>query len=298
MSEQYTATLNTTVGTFTITELYEVGSERQKMVDGVACADFSELPLLVEANDDVTVSDAAAEVAMMAGVATACPQTWRGQKLKGVSKQERYNRRWKIVCSYSSAEKSRSAAPRYDKSVISLDFSGQQQLMTECLTTVAGYSVTGDYPETPNLIGWDGRQLHGVPVDFAVMKVNYRFLKRKAEMTTSYYTNIYNLFNTVNDAEFKQFAAGSLRMCGATLNEREDGDFEITFTFEADKTHTYENLGLITTPIITPPHHYLDVKYRIVSESFGERKMEVPVAELAWVRKIYADADFSLLQIP
>lgn len=301
MSEEYSTTLNSSVGSFAVTELFGDYSESQKMVDGIAYADSADLMLKVEAYDDVTVSEAQAETAMMAEIATACPSTWRGQILKNVSLKERCGGYlWKVGCDYASAERSKSATPRYDRAIIALDFSGQQQIKTECIATPKAYPSDPSPPDTVNLIGWDGRQLNGVAVDYAVMKVNFRFLKRKVEVNGAYYESIYTLYNTVNNAPFKNFALGTLRMCGASLTEREDGDFDITFTFEADKTHKYSELGTIFEEITIPPHHYLDVKYKIIVEAFSEgaRKMEVPVAEFAWVRKIYEDGDFSLLQIP
>lgn len=288
------------VGSFTLDEQYHDYSERKGENDSV------DLPVRAYANDDIMVGPADAEAALMAGVIGVLPATWRGLTLKSVSLQERQgDYSWLLRASYGAEEKSKSKQPRYDRAIENWDFGGQGQIITEALGTVAKYNLYSDQvdyaPETYNLIGWDGKQLNGVKRDYAVCNVTYRFLRRGSQMTAAYKAAIYGLYNTVNNAQFKDFPAKVLRFLGGSLREREDGDYDITFAFNAEKTYSFPNMGLIQGTVVVPPHHYLDVTYKQIASPHGktgDRRMVVPVAEYAYIRKVYEEADFSLLQIP
>lgn len=218
-------------------------------------------------------------------------------------------REWFFKVHYRKINEQKSKLPRYDVAIENWDFGGESQIVTQSLCTVGIYGPGGtdQAPDYKGVIGWDGQRAQGVALDFAVCKMSLRFLKRRAEVTMAYKKNVYGMYNCVNLGSFRNFDAGSLRFVGGTLNEREDGDYDITFHFVPDIRREFDRIGEARASdggeIIVPPHHYVWTKHEPYKETFTDEKGREDVkiiqkARFAYVERVRDSRDFALLQIP
>lgn len=115
-------------------------------------------------------------------------------------------------------------------------------------------------------------------------------------VTQDWVTNVlYELTGQTNDATWKKFPRGDLLFLGASGQRRGRGDWEITFSFAAEKGFTDRSIGPI--PLITKRgHQYLWFAYQQEvndTGSAGKFLVHRPIA--AYVETVYDEGDFSKL---
>lgn len=99
---------------------------------------------------------------------------------------------------------------------------------------------------------------------------------------------------TTNQATFQGFAAGEVLFLGATGSQRDDGSWEITFTFERRKNRTGLTIGSITG-IAKKGWEYLWVEFRQDTDATAGRRVRLPIA--VHVEQVYESGDFSQLGV-
>ncbi|RMF94392.1 MAG: hypothetical protein D6741_12675, partial [Planctomycetota bacterium] len=113
-------------------------------------------------------------------------------------------------------------------------------------------------------------------------------------VTDAYKATLYNLTGTVNNATFRNFAAGEVLFMGASGSKRGPGDWEITFRFAASPNVTGLTIGEITG-INKNGWDYLWVAYADDVDDAAKELIKKPIA--AYVERVYRYTDFSLLGI-
>lgn len=244
----------------------------------------------------------ALEEAVFSAVKTNAPATWRGLYKGGLSLVKRLTETsWILSVGYKKYEgKSRSPLPDYNRAIENWDFSGATKTITQAIKIKSSYGPGGVAPNRMGLIGYDGEKVNGVQIEYAVAHMSLRFLKRAADMTGAYKRDLFSLFNTVNDASWRDFNDGILLFKGGSLAEREDGDYDINLNFSPDIERRFQDFSafLPDATIVVPPHHYLDCVYADCEITITDAVDTIPQAKYAYVYQVYEEADFSLLQVP
>lgn len=108
----------------------------------------------------------------------------------------------------------------------------------------------------------------------------------------SYVKTLADMTGTTNDAAFYSFEAGELLFLGASGSERNDGTWEVTFGFAAEKNRANFQVGALTVTS-KKGHQYLDVKYK--PKKVGNFLIHVP--QHYYVHTVYEESDFADLEI-
>ena len=101
------------------------------------------------------------------------------------------------------------------------------------LTDVA---ITGEaVVDTDGVLGWDGQNVQGADVDSPSFRWSETHVLANATVTDAYMIGLIGVrFKApLNEAIFRGFQPGEVKLCGISGGAREDQDVELTFEFEA-----------------------------------------------------------------
>ena len=148
-------------------------------------------------------------------------------------------------------------------------------------------------PDFQGAIGVSDDRVDGVDITIPAYKFSETHFIPRIFVSTSYKNKLFQLTGKVNNATFKNFAAGEVLFLGSTGQRRGREDFEITYNFAASP-----NIGsIVFTPSITVLNKqgwdYMWLYYADEVDNDAHRIVRRPKA--AYVERVYERADFGLL---
>jgi len=161
-------------------------------------------------------------------------------------------------------------------------------------------------PAAPNMrgaIGVDGDSVQGVDIIVPQLTWTETFDVPAQYVSTAYIKNLSTLTGTVNDADFRGFAAGEVLFLGASGSQQWDeekgfGPWSLSYKFVASanqgegKTFPAITMGTIQG-IEKDGHDYLWVKYE---DSLSQNSV-LKLPKAVYVNRVYRRTDFSQLGI-
>ncbi len=101
---------------------------------------------------------------------------------------------------------------------------------------------------------------------------------------------------TTNDATFYGFEAGSLLFVRMSFTIRNSGDVPVTFQFQ-HRANTNEKTAVSVLPVDKKGHQYLWTQYETQKDTTGSDDIITKKAVSQHVNTVYAESDFSTLDI-
>ncbi len=202
-----------------------------------------------------------------------------------------------------------SYTPQVGSSSYTFDTGGGTHHITQSLATVASYPPTPDGSPDPGAPDHQGAigvseegEVAGVDIVVPVYRWTETHVLPSATVTSAYKGILHTLTGRVNDAPFKDLAAGEVLFEGASGSRRGGGDWEIAFRFAASPNITNMTIGSITG-INKAGWDYLWVKhqtttgYVAIFDGSKRRKTTVTRPKFVYVEQVYEKANLSLLGI-
>lgn len=154
-----------------------------------------------------------------------------------------------------------------------------------------------DAPDYDKQIAVDPKknEAEGIDVPVPVTSFTVRTKKAATFATQVWRRAVGLLVGTVNAAAFRGFSAGEVRIAGLTLRERQDGDWDVSFTFEVMPNETNVPVGSLTVATKDGWDVIWPLKNKIVhDETSGKTSTEVGAA---YVERVSKRTSFALLGI-
>ena len=148
-------------------------------------------------------------------------------------------------------------------------------------------------PDFQGAIGVSDDRVDGVDITIPAYKFSETHYIPRIFVSTAYKNTLFQLTGKVNNATFKNFAAGEVLFLGSTGQRRGHEDFEITYNFAASP-----NIGsIVFTPTIEVLNKegwdYMWLYYADEVDTTAHRLVRRPRA--AYVERVYQRADLGLL---
>ena len=148
-------------------------------------------------------------------------------------------------------------------------------------------------PDFQGAIGVSDDKVDGVDITIPAYKFSETHYIPRIFVNTSYKNTLFQLTGKVNNATFKNFAAGEVLFLGSTGQRRGREDFEITYNFAASPNIA----SIVFTPSITVLNKqgwdYMWLYYTDEVDDGAHRIVRRPKA--AYVERVYERADLGLL---
>lgn len=206
---------------------------------------------------------------------------------------------YELPANASLPDPERLDPPETGDSRYSFEFGLTNAHITHSKGTVDYQFLSGtDWTTHDQAIGVQGSgqdlRIEGVDVQVPVFTFSETHYLSVAVVTGTYKSTIGKVVGKVNDAGFKGFAAGEVMCSSITGSQRNNADWEITFSFSASENLTGLVIGSLPA-IDKKGWEHLWVQYRKkVDTTNNVIKMQ---AVAVYVEKIYDTADFSTLGI-
>jgi len=197
---------------------------------------------------------------------------------------------WRVTIPYRKREKQETGGSSY-----SFDTGGGTQHITQALETIETYVPPGEpKPDFKGVIGGTIDGTEGIDIPLPAFNFSETHYMATAAVTPAYKLTLRGLTGKVNDAAFRDNAAGEVRFVGASGSERSAEDWEITFHFEASENVVGLTIGDIVG-INKKGWEYVDVHYTHAVDPAAHVIIQKPWA--AVVLKVCETASFSGLGI-
>lgn len=184
--------------------------------------------------------------------------------------------------------------------VFTLDTGGGTAKITQSRETMRSYSIEDpdlDHPDFKGAIGVTENGVEGCDITIPVCNFKLTMIKARAEVTRDYLIDVARLTGTVNDENFQGFDSGEVLLMGVSASERNQDDWEFTFSFAVALPAPDDDPILIDgVEIVKNGWEYLWVLYKDVKDTTAHTIVKRPLA--AYVEQVYRSADFAKLQIP
>lgn len=171
---------------------------------------------------------------------------------------------------------------------------GGTQHITNSLATVGSYASLGTPIDYGGAIGVSKDAIEGVDIVVPIFQFSYGFRFPGSQVDEAYKTTLHDLTGTVNNALFKNRAAGEVLFLGASGSADSSLQWLITFRFAASKNKTGLVIGDITG-INKKGWEYLWVRYEDFADSGASLVGKRPQA--VYVEQVYEYTDFSQINI-
>ncbi len=148
-------------------------------------------------------------------------------------------------------------------------------------------------PDFQGAIGVSDDKVDGVDITIPAYKFSETHLIPRAFVGTSYKNTLFQLTGKVNNATFKNFAAGEVLFLGSTGQRRGREDFEITYNFAASPNIASIVFTSSITVLDKEGWDYMWLYYDDQVDGVAHRIVRRPRA--AYVERVYERADFGLL---
>jgi hypothetical protein len=216
---------------------------------------------------------------------------------------------WQLEVTYTKDGAEDSEEPEPLKRSRSFDTGGATQHITQAIPVGEGESLDFEfrYPSTAanqsGAIGVDGDNVNGVDIIVPQLTWTETYDVPHQFITTNYIKALSKATGSVNDANFRGFAAGEVLFTGASGSQQWDSDkgdgpwnlsykFVASANYGAGKTMPAITIGEISN-IAKDGHDYLWVRYE---DSVNSNAL-IKKAKAVYVDRVYRRADFSQLGI-
>lgn len=206
---------------------------------------------------------------------------------------------WKCVVRYGDESQSASqegASGGTGSWKFTFDTTGGTAKISNSLQTIARYerSLSNPAPDLLGVIGWDGKEIHGVEMIVPQFEFDITAYYAPATVTTSWCAGLARATGKVNNDSWLGFAAGEVLYAGAQGSGTipvgggtATKPVEVKHRFLCSENRTNIAVGDMT---ITSKKgwHYLWVKYEKVEDSGSI----IPIPVHAYVERIYPETSF------
>lgn len=177
-----------------------------------------------------------------------------------------------------------------------IDTTGGTQRVYQAISQTS-YAPAGE--TAPDMAGsinvdQDGN-VNGVDFPVPAYKFTETHTLSDGDVDSAFKTAIFGLVGAVNDASFREFAAGAVRFMGARGQKNDNNTWDFTFLFEASPNRTNIDVGGGITVATKQGHDYLWTYLTEDTDGASNRLVPIPLA--AYVAKLAQDGDFSQLGI-
>lgn len=184
--------------------------------------------------------------------------------------------------------------------VIDFDTSGGSQHIVMAKATTSYVPTGAQVRDVKNVIGDDGKRVHGVDIGFGVYRFSEEWTLPDSASSNSVPTKCNAAYRAIlkdltfktNAGAFRGFAAGEVLFEGATGRRISADAFSVTYKFAVSQNATNVAVGDIIVAS-KPGWAYLDV--RMADSANADRVLQVPAQ--ANVHKVYDSGDFATLKI-
>jgi hypothetical protein len=231
--------------------------------------------------------------ALTTTIATA-PTTFEGLPYDACDISERINTTtWKTTVTYKSKNPSGGSGSTLPLPTFSFDITAGTEHRTLSKDTVYSAGFTG--PDYGCGVGFDGEKFEGYDVFVPKHTFSETHYYSPDDVTFTFHANLAALACTVNNAEFRDFAAGEVLFMNATGNRRgttADDLWEVSYNFAVSKNRTNVVVGSFTIPTVKG-WEYVWARYKKFIDT--ARVVATPYEVL--VEQIYDYTDFGLLDL-
>lgn len=249
---------------------------------------YAELLYLVSGTDD----DQAIKTELETN--PTIPVTYNGLPRRSIKYDKKGFELWLATISYSQKTASLPSPPT-GGSVFSFDTGGGSVHITQSKATVNSFAPPGQTaPDYKGAIGVTENNIEGVDIVIPVYNFAEIHYIADADVTTAYRSILFSLTGKVNNAVFKEYAAGECLFLGASGTKRSEDDWEISYRFAASPNMTDISIGDIVN-ITKNGWEYLWVHYVEVEDPISKTLVKRP--EAAYAEQVYDLVDFSQLGI-
>jgi hypothetical protein len=183
------------------------------------------------------------------------------------------------------------------ESEYSFQLGGGSVHITHSRATIASYPAPGftTAPDFQGGINVTTEAVEGVDIDWPEYTFAETHYFDDTFVTPAYKATLFELCKCTNNAAFKGFAAGEVRLLGVEGSKRGSRErWALTYNFKASENATSLTVGPITA-IAKKGWEYLWVRTMEFEDTTAKMLVKRPVA--VYVEEVYPSADFSLLGI-
>ncbi|HOK95553.1 MAG TPA: hypothetical protein PK052_04910 [Anaerohalosphaeraceae bacterium] len=179
--------------------------------------------------------------------------------------------------------------------VYQFDTGGGTQHITQSLATVSRYGRPGfTAPNFFGAIGVTGGSVDGVDITVPVYSFSEVIYMDDSDVTDAYKATLFALTGRVNNAAWRNYAAGEVLFLGASGSKRGSDDWELSFRFAASPNMTGLTIGDITG-IAKQGWHYLWVQYIDQEDTTAKSLVKRPLS--VHIEQVYPYGNFALLGV-
>lgn len=188
--------------------------------------------------------------------------------------------------------------PATGNSFYSFDTSGATMRIYNSLETIAGNAAEGlnSVPNFSRSIGVTADGVEGVDIVVPTFAFEETHYLHPSSVNNTFIRNLFELTGCVNNAPFRNFAAGECLFLGArgSLRRNASEDWEINFRFAASPNQSSVTIGDITLNN-KRGWDYVWAYYERQEDESNHLMVMRPIA--AYIERVYRDGNFALLGI-
>lgn len=237
---------------------------------------------------------AADEADARATALATIPTTYNSIPRSGITITERINATtWRAVANYEQPGSGGGTDTATLENTYTFEIGGGTQNIKQ------GLAATVKYPAgaaSIDGINFDGENVNGVDIVTTQYQWSETYWFSPAAVTTGYKTTLSAIVGTVNDATFRNFAAGEVLFLGASGTKQGNGWWQITFKFARERNATGLSVGAITG-IAKTGWQYMWVRYEDDVGGSGADSALIKKAKAVYVETVYMSWSFSGLGI-
>lgn len=283
-------------GTITVSQAYNFGPLTLQQ---------GSLAYVVQCTPDAGSGVYPTQVAVQAAVIAAAPLSYGGLPAQDCKVEHLTDALYLCEVQYQR-QQNKEQEPETGGPVIDFDTTGGTQHITVAKATTSYVPTGGTARDVKNVIGDDGKKVHGVDIGYGV----YRFGEEWFLLDTGYPTTnpsgqyaatacsatyraiLKGLTYKTNAAAFRGFAIGEVLFEGASGRRVKGGMFAVNYKFAVSPNAANVAVGDITVTA-KKGWQYLDV--RMKDSANADRIVQIPAQ--ANVHTVYDSGDFSALAI-
>lgn len=232
--------------------------------------------------DDIVVRNA---------VFAAAPSTWDSQVKTGAAiEPTELNDHWMVLVRYETTSNFLTVGEQ----TVSGTTAGGSQHIYQSLSTELSVHSPGAAPDFKGAINVTENGPQGTEIGARVFAFEVRKAFANGDINTAFFSNIFNLTWTFNNAAWGPFAEGEAIFVGATFDQRSDGNWEFSFGFIASPNATSIPVGDLTVASKRGAD-FLWALYKPEVDATANYLVFRPKA--AYVEQVYYPSDFDDLPI-
>jgi hypothetical protein len=266
-----------------VAQIYELDDSREDTEVGDAVGDRSPSATLRYAVIGSTDDD---EVRTL--IESTLPAFWGALTFRSYTMRPQGGDAWAVEAQYGL---------RSGLSSFTFDTTGGTKKITQSIFTLGSVGKAGGLPapDHQGAINVTDTAVEGVEIVWPGFKWTETRKVPLAVVTADYRDTLCQMTGTINDDPFRGFDAGEVLFKGAKGSQRDEGDYELTYEFEAKKNQ--ENVSIPGLDLIASVGgwDYLWIEYEEIPGGPAMKLVKRPRA--AHVETVYYSTDFDLLLI-